>query len=198
MQEPNRSSELLETLVRRAQDGDAVAFEELLRKCYRDIYRWALVQTGDPDDADDVVQEVLLRLHRRLRSYRGRSRFTTWLFQITRNAALELHRTRMRAQRLARRVDRLKPDDQDGAVDRLEQLHTSSVVEVVRVFLHDLPSRQRQIFDLADLQGYAPTEIGRMLEMNPVTVRANLCKARRAIRTKILERHPEMVEGLRS
>ena len=49
-------------------------------------------------------------------------------------------------------VDRLKPDDQDGAVDRLEQLHTSSVVEVVRVFLHDLPSRQRQIFDLGSTQ----------------------------------------------
>jgi len=70
------------------------------------------------------------------------------------------------------------------------------VVSAIRTLFERLPSRQRQIFDLADLQGYTPTEIGDMLGMNPVTVRANLCKARRAIRSKLIERHPKMVEEL--
>jgi DNA-directed RNA polymerase specialized sigma24 family protein len=50
------------------------------------------------------------------------------------------------------------------------------------------------VFDLADLQGYSPSEIGKMLEMNAVTVRANLCKARRAIRTSILDQYPQLLE----
>ena len=84
----------------------------------------------------------------------------------------------------------------DTRVMNVQQQSDSAVVTAIRTLFERLPSRQRQIFDLADLQGFTPTEIGEMLGMNPVTVRANLCKARRAIRSQLIERHPKMVEEL--
>jgi RNA polymerase sigma-70 factor (ECF subfamily) len=187
--------ETVEVLVRRAQGGDDRAFEAVVRQTYDQVYRWALVQTGDADDADDVTQEVLFRMHTKLRSYKGRSRFTTWLYQVTRNAAYELGRRRTTQLRFREKLGRMQIDDTQVATVPAQA--DSAVVTAVRALFERLPSRQRQIFDLADLQGYTPTEIGEMLGMNPVTVRANLCKARRAIRSQLIERHPKMVEELR-
>ncbi|UCG88900.1 MAG: RNA polymerase sigma factor [Gemmatimonadota bacterium] len=184
----------VEALVQQAQDGDAEAFETLVRQIYDQVYRWALVQTGDADDADDVTQEVLFRLHTKLRSYKRRSRFTTWLYQVTRNAAYEMARRRTAQLRFREKLGRMETEDTH--LKAIQVQPDSNVVTVIRSLFERLPSRQRQIFDLADLQGLTPTEIGDMLGMNPVTVRANLCKARRAIRSQLIERHPQMVEEL--
>jgi RNA polymerase sigma factor (sigma-70 family) len=190
----NLPDETVEVLVRRAQGGDGSAFEALIREVYDQVYRWALVQTGDGDDADDVTQEVLFRLHTKLRSYKGRSRFTTWLYQVTRNAAYEQGRRRTTQLKFREKLGRMATDDAQEAT--VETQSDSTVLRTVRALFERLPLRQRQIFDLADLQGFTPTEIGGMLGMNPVTVRANLCKARRAIRSQLIERHPQMVEEL--
>ena len=185
-------------LIRRAQGGDRAAFEDLVRQHYGQIHRWALSVTGDSDDADDVVQEVLVRLSKRLKSYVGESRFSTWLFQVTRNTALGQQRKRARRNKLLAGFGRAEPKDNFVKENPLEQLQTSHVIDQIRTLFERLPARQRQVFDLADLQGFSPKEIGEMLAMNPVTVRANLCKARRSIRAKILERFPEMAEGFLS
>jgi RNA polymerase sigma-70 factor (ECF subfamily) len=190
----NVPDETVEVLVRQAQGGDSEAFESLVRQVYNQIYRWALVQTGDADDADDVTQEVLFRLHTKLRSYRGRSQFTTWLYQVTRNAAYEMGRKKTTQLRFREKLGRMETDDTRATT--VQEQPDSAVVSAIRKLFEMLPSRQRQIFDLADLQGYTPTEIGDMLGMNPVTVRANLCKARRSIRSKLIERHPRMMEEL--
>ena len=190
----NLPDETVEVLVRRAQGGDNEALEALIRQIYGQVYRWALVRTGDADDADDVTQEVLFRLHTKLQSYKGKSRFTTWLYQVIRNAAYELGRKKTTQLRFREKLGRMETDDTRATT--LQEQPDNAVVSAIRKLFEMLPSRQRQIFDLADLQGYTPTEIGDMLGMNPVTVRANLCKARRAIRSKLIERHPKMVEEL--
>lgn len=187
---------LEEALVGRARAGDENALEQLIRRCYRQIFRWALVQVGDPDDADDVTQTVLLRLHRRLKSFRGRSRFDTWLYRVTRNASLEWLRGRRRRERLAERAGAERPEA--GGPDPLTEVQAMDAAAMIRRAFAELPDRQREIFDLVDLQGYAPAEIAEALEMNPVTVRANLCKARRAIRSRMLEVDPEIAEELKS
>lgn len=86
-------------LVERARAGDEAAFARLVARCYDRVYRWALGRTGDPDEADDVTQDVLVRMHRHLGGYRGRAQFTTWLYQITRNAAIDRARRRERRMR---------------------------------------------------------------------------------------------------
>lgn len=181
-------------LIPRAQRGDADAFDELIRRCYQQTYRWALTQTGDRDDADDVTQEVLVRLHRKLGSYHGQSRFTTWLYRVTLNAAMELHRRGTRHLHL----DIADAESLSGDQDESFGVDRSSASKAVRKAFEQLPAGQRQVFDLADLQGFTPKEIGEMLEMKPVTVRAHLSKARRAIRKRMLEQHPRLMEELSS
>ena len=68
---------------------------------------------------------------------------------------------------------------------------------MVRTFFGELPPRQREVFDLADLQGLPSTEIAARLGIEPVSVRAHLFKARRALRARILEAHPLLAEDVR-
>jgi RNA polymerase sigma-70 factor (ECF subfamily) len=194
LSEIQRLNEAVTPLVEKAQAGDQQAFNDLLRGCHPLVHRWALSLTADPDDADDIAQDVLVRVHRNLAKYGARSRFTTWLYQVTRNAALDQRRSRERQERIATHEyrDELQPD-RDRA-DRLEELHRSSVADLVKSFFEELPERQREVFDLVDLQDCKPVEVSEMLDMNPSTVRAHLLRARRTIRKRILERHPEMAE----
>jgi len=82
-------------LIRRAQRGEREALDELIRQKYRLIHRRALAKTGDADDADEVTQRVLIKLFRKLKTFRGRSSFNSWLYRITSNAAGEVHRGRV-------------------------------------------------------------------------------------------------------
>lgn len=189
------SKEALEGLALRVREGDDRAMGRLLRVAHPRVRRWALVKVGDPDDAEDVAQEVLLRVSRRLGSWDGRARFTTWLYAVTRNAALDLLSRRGRRAEAAGEATRSDPADARVTPAPADRIDDARAAELVRVFFEELPDRQREVFDLADLQGYAPVEIAGMLDVKPGTVRANLFKARRAIRERILAARPELVEA---
>lgn len=189
------SKEALEGLALRAREGNDRAMESLLRAAHPRVRRWALVKVGDPDDAEDVAQEVLLRVSRRLGSWDGRARFATWLYAVTRNAALDHVSSRSRRTEVATEAARSDPAgdrERPAPADRIDDARAAALV---RAFFEELPERQREVFDLADLQGYAPVEIAGMLDAKPGTVRANLFKARRAIRERILAARPELVEA---
>lgn len=187
-------NESLEQLARAAVDSEA-AFERLVRRCYDRIHRWAMVATGDADEADDVAQETLLRMHRGLAGFRGDARFTSWLYRITRSAAGDLGRRRAGRTRKLLRLMRHGGGEHEAAPPVVARIETERRVALVRAFWRELPRAQREIFDLADLQGHAPGEIAEMLAMKPVTVRAHLFKARRTIRRRMLDAEPGTTEG---
>ena len=198
MSDTRQLDDAVAPLVGRAQAGDARARDELLRRCHATVYRWALVHTGDPDDADDVAQEVLVRLYTRLDRYAGRSRFTTWLYQVTRNAAIGLGRRLASGLRLAHNVARQPEAESAAREDPVERVQESQVRQIVTELFRALPARQREVFHLTEVEGLAAPEIAERLGMSPVTVRAHLFRARRALRTKILARHPELAEDRES
>jgi len=192
--EPRSPREPPADLVRRAQAGEAVALDELVRWCYPMVRRWALVRTGDPDEAEDVTQDVVAGLGERVRRFEGRSRFATWLFRITANAATGRDRRRTRRLKLLGSWGAVRGGERDEEERRLAALHGEMVAGLVRTLLVELPERQRQVFDLADLQGYDAAEIAAMLEVDPATVRGHLMRARRVLRGRILEELPELRE----
>jgi RNA polymerase sigma-70 factor (ECF subfamily) len=194
LSEIQRLNEAVTPLVQRAQAGDQQALGDLLRRCYQQIYRWALSLTGDRDDADDVTQDVLIRVHQRLGQFREQSSFTTWLYRVTRNSAGDFHRRRVRRERAVERSARHERGQPGATATPLEELEASNVTELVKALFEELPERQREVFDLVDLQNWSPVEVSQALSMKPVTVRAHLHRARRTIRKRILERHPELME----
>jgi RNA polymerase sigma-70 factor (ECF subfamily) len=184
-------------LVPRARHGDADALELLLRRCRGTVFRWALVQTGDAADADDVTQEVLIRLHTALPRYAGRSRFTTWLYQVTRHEAASLGRRARRRLRLAGAIERETAGSAIAPDDAVDRLHAAEVAALARGLLRGLPRRQREVFALADLEGCPITEIAERLGTSAVTARVHLFHARRALRAAVLERWPALREEAR-
>jgi RNA polymerase sigma-70 factor (ECF subfamily) len=188
--EPDGSPDL-PALIRHVQDGDRHAFGRLVARIEGNIRRWAL-RLVDEDDADDVTQDVLLLVERRLPQFEARSRFSTWLYRITQNVALERRR---KDARRARRLEVYVPDGTSEPVDRVDE---SALASIVLRYFAELPARQREIFELADLKGLTAAEIAERLDMKPVTVRANLFKARRTIRERMLADYPRMLEEYRS
>jgi RNA polymerase sigma-70 factor (ECF subfamily) len=186
------AEELDHGLVRRAQTGDADALRDLVRLAYPLVRRWALVRTGDPTEADDLTQDVLVHVMQRLDGFQGAGRFTTWLYTVVRRAAADRFRRRSRRARLegdpraAMEVTPETPPDPDA------RTQTDESLGVIEAFFRRLPPRQREVFDLAELQGLTSPEIARRLGIEPVSVRANLFKARRALRAHVLAHHPHL------
>ena len=200
MSEEAEHIDLTIELVRDARTGDRSAFERLISLHYRRVHRWALIGTGDPDDADDVTQRVLILVHRKLRSFRGDASFESWLYRITSNAVGELFRKRKSRRRAMDRYEasraqaRTTEGTQKGPDERAAD---DQVVDLVTTFFEELPAKQRESFDLVELQGLKATEAAELLGVEASTVRVHLLRARRAIRSRVLEQHPALVEDYR-
>jgi RNA polymerase sigma-70 factor (ECF subfamily) len=196
LSETRRWEDRAAELVRQAQAGDRDAREALLAVCHPVVRRWAGVLTRDPDDADDVAQDALIQVALKLETFAQRARFPTWLYQVTRNAALSLHRRVARRIRLIGGMGaRMEPDQGPDPSDAAE---TSQVRSLVTALFHELPTRQREVFFLVDIEGHDPVDAAGHLGLNPATVRAHLFRARHTLRARILERHPEIAEEFRA
>lgn len=178
--------------VRQAADGDEAAFRGLVRELYPSLRRWALAATGDADEADEVVQRTLIRVHRGLAGFSGQAKLSTWAYRILTRAVIDVERGRSAGPTLVRDLPADVGEDPD---DPVRSLHAERVAGEVRAAMEGLPRRQREVAVLVDHEGRRPAEVAEMLGLKPVTIRASLFKARRAIRERILERHPELKEG---
>lgn len=183
--------DILGALVGSAKQGSAAAFTELADRIRARVRYWAARVVQDEDDADDVAQQVLLKLHLRIREFEGRSRFTTWLYRLTVNTALNRRRLDRRRSHLLRRASEppstMMPDvDTQAEKDRLAVL--------VRACVSELSDREREVFQMADLKGMSTVQIAAALGLRPVSVRATLSRARRRIRIRMLEQHRQLLE----
>jgi RNA polymerase sigma-70 factor, ECF subfamily len=190
----DRSEHALDVqLVSLASAGDDSAFATLVTRYQPAVFRWALVFAQDPDEAEDLVQEVFVRAHRNFSQYRSDAPLGAWLYSITRSTANQFRRTRKRRKRLSLSPSAMPyrdvyTTDPGGRVDR------ERAAALIRELFSELPSRQREIFDLVDLQGLSPAEAAERTGTKPVTVRANLFKARATIRARFLATHPSYGE----
>jgi len=184
-------------LVQRAQTGDRDGLRELVEAAYPLVHRWALVRTGDPMEADDLTQDVMIQMIRKLDRYSGTARFGTWLYTVTRHAASDGFRRAKRQADVAedpRAVEAFTPSTPMGADEAIDR---GTMSGMVGAFFRELPLRQREVFDLVELQGLTSPEVAERLGIEPVSVRAHLFKARKALRSRILEARPELAEDLR-
>jgi RNA polymerase sigma-70 factor (ECF subfamily) len=176
-----------------AAAGDESAFTTLVTRYQPAVFRWALIFASDPDEAEDVAQEVFVRTHRLLAQYRSDGSLEAWLYAITRRTANQMRRKQKRRGRLAlspgaRPAREVYTTDPGGRVDR------ERATALIHEMFWELPARQREIFDLIDLQGLTPAEVAERTGMKPVSVRANLFKARSSIRARVLATHPSYSE----
>ena len=186
----------LTMLVRRARGGSPSAFDELAQRVRERVTRWAR-RVVDDDEAEDVAQLVLVRMHERLAEFEGRSRFGSWLYRMTRNVALERRRLEARRSALLARERALVDDEAQRAIES-EDADSARVRALLAMYFDALSPRQRQVFERVELRGLSPGEVARELGIEASTVRVLLLRARRTIRTRILTQHPDLLEEFRS
>lgn len=156
-------------LVRRARDGDAAAFDEIVRTLRAPVVRYVDHLVRDRALAEDVTQETFVRCYRNLERYEFQGRFTTWLVQIARNAGIDAMRARDRHTRAWQRVAPPAPAT-DPAV-RAE----------IRAALASLPTRLREPLLLVEVTGLTYAEAGEVLRIPPGTVKSRVFHARRRL-----------------
>jgi len=169
-------------LVDRLRSGDRRAFEELVIAYQDRIFGVARQMLGNAAEAEEIAQEVFLRVHRSIAEFRGEARLSTWLYAIT---------SRLCLNRLASGDRRLRRDDAEAlerapaegnATARLER---SEVDAALRSAIAELPEERRIVVVLRDLEGLAYQEIAQALDLELSTVRSRLHRARMDLKAKL-------------
>jgi RNA polymerase sigma-70 factor (ECF subfamily) len=181
-----------EELAARAAAGDTTAFEILVSRHEGRVYRLGSRLTGSDADAQDVLQETFLAVYRGLASFRGASRFSTWLYRITTNVAL-VHR-RARRRRPTESLEEYLPRfDEDGQhAPEVSELRAASQADVLldgkllaeqaRAALERVPDLYREAFVLRDLEELDTSEVADLLGVDAATVRQRVHRARLLLR----------------
>lgn len=174
-------------LLRQARAGDQRAFEELIRMHERRVFSLGLRLTGSPDEAQDIYQEVFLRVFTGLTRFRGHSAFSTWVYRITINVCmthLEMRRKRGQIEQptAGPMLEEVGPPQEDTPESRLLGSETGARVEEA---LRALPPQQRLVFTLRHYEGYKLREIARMIGCREGTVKRYLFDATHSLRQRL-------------
>lgn len=175
-------------LVAKAKAGDLEAFELLVRRHTQLIYRALLAILGNSSDAQDAMQDALLSAFKHISGFQGRSKFSTWLVSIARNAALQRLRTRKSQESLDERA--LDDDDSNFRprqvrvwVDNPEQAYSRSEIRrLVETGISGLPTKYRTVVMLRDIEQFSTDEVARQLGLTVPAVKVRLLRGRLMLR----------------
>lgn len=177
----------LEELVRAAAGGDENAFAELVRLHEKKVYNLALRICGNAEDASDAAQEAFVSAWKGLPNFRGEAGFSTWLYRLTSNAAIDLLR-RNKRQRGEISLDDLNAgiDPVDRGPSLQERVEGAELREAVMAGLALLSEDHRQALVLREMQEMRYEEIASVLGVDLGTVKSRISRARGSLR-KILQ-----------
>jgi len=197
-----------EELVERFRDGGKEWFDELVRRHQKRMYWLARRIVGNHDDADDVVQDVFLKVYHGLRKFRGESSFATWLYRITTNAAIGMQRRRRIVEWVGLEPsllggtspegvpfrDEYRPEEAaTAAVSSGQDVPHSLEVEEQRAIIEKaiarLPRKQRLVFVLRYYEELPYAEISKILKTSGGGLKANYYHAVKKIATYVRRKY---------
>jgi RNA polymerase sigma-70 factor (ECF subfamily) len=165
-------------LIERAAEGDRAAFVTLVERHRGMVYRVAFQYAGNHYDADDIAQDVFIKVHRSLPAFRRDAQFTSWLYRITMNACIDHGRRRSPTTSL----DGASPDDrvsevvaEDPGPD--QRVFAGEVRREVEQAVDSLPPQQRIVFTMRHFEGMKLCEIAESLGVAEGTVKRQLHSA---------------------
>jgi RNA polymerase sigma factor (sigma-70 family) len=180
-------------LVEQLQQGEASAFRKLVEEWQDMVYNTAIGIVQNPEDADDITQEVFVQVFQSIHSFKGDSKFSTWLYRITLSKALDLEKKKKRKKRFAfvqglfggREEEQLHPVDFDHPGVLAEKKESAAALFKA---LKLLPENQRIAFSLHKLEGQSYREVAEIMHTTLFAVESLMGRAKGNLK-KILNKH---------
>ncbi len=178
-------------LVERVRAGDVSAFDTLVRKYERQVFRIAQHITQNREDAEDVMQDAFLKAYEKLDQFQGNSKFYTWLVRIAVNESL----MRLRRRRTGKMVSidedveteegSVPRDLADWAPDPEQNYSQAELAEILEKTVKGLPPGFRVVFELRDVQGLSTEDTAEALGLSIPAVKSRLLRARLQLRERL-------------
>jgi RNA polymerase sigma-70 factor, ECF subfamily len=178
-------------LVTAAREGDMHAFEQLIQKYDRNVFRIAQHITQNREDAEDVVQDAFLKAYQNLNKFQGNSKFYTWLVRIAVNEALMRLRKR-KADKTVSMDEDVETDEgsmprefADWSPNPEQQYGQAELGDILGKTIQGLPAGFRTVFVLRDVEGLSTEETAEMLGLSVPAVKSRLLRARLQLRERL-------------
>lgn len=181
----NRAEE--DAIVRRAQQGDLAAYDELVRRYQERIYATLYHMTANHDDANDLAQEAFIKGYQAIKSFKGGSSFYTWVYRIAVNKTLNFLKSRKNRSMMSLNdldFDAEKDPDLVALISDKTPRRDAALAELQKKLneaMLKLSEQHRLVVTLHDVQGLAHEEIAEIMECNTGTVRSRLFYARQQL-----------------
>jgi RNA polymerase sigma-70 factor (ECF subfamily) len=177
-------------LVTAARGGDISAFESLVNRYERKIFRLGMNITGNREDAEDVMQEAFLKAYQHLPEFEGNSRFYTWLVRIAVNQALmKLRKRRPNQVSLDEEIetgdDSFFRDVEDWGPSPAERFEQTQLHDILNSAISELDPSFRIVFQLRDIEEMSTEETADVLHLSVPAVKSRLLRARLKLRQKL-------------
>src|SRR5579864_2210087 len=178
-------------LVQAAKRGDDSAFEELVRRYDRNVFRIAQHITQNREDAEDVVQDAFLKAYQNLENFQENSKFYTWLVRIAVNEALMKLRRRRPGQMVSldedikTEEDSVPRDVADWAPNPGQLFDQAELRDLLQKTIQGLPASFRTVFVLRDVEGLSTEETAEALDLSIPAVKSRLLRARLQLRERL-------------
>ncbi|MGB2693416.1 MAG: sigma-70 family RNA polymerase sigma factor [Thermodesulfobacteriota bacterium] len=171
------------------------AFTELVNRYSDKVYRLAYRITGNPDDAEEVLQEVFIILIEKLHTFRQESRFSTWLYRVAANASYMFIRGGKKSKESQVSFDDYKPYNDQGVLQGVQdndwtdipdyKLLSMEGTQLIEKAIDELPEEYKIVFHMKDVEGMTSKEIAKILNLSLPAVKSRVLRARLFLRDKL-------------
>lgn len=163
-------------IIAKAQQGDIKAFEEIYRALFGYVSNVAFRMVGRMEDAEEITQDVFMKIHNHLKDFRFQSSLTTWVYRITVNSSLNHLKKDAYKKRNVPYVDEISAQAQEPSL-----AHREYQEKLIKDMLAGLSPEQRAVIILRGIEGLSYEEIAQSLQIPINTVRSRIKRAREAM-----------------
>jgi len=177
------------------------AFTELVNRYSDKVYRLTYRITGNPDDAEEVLQEVFIILIEKLHTFRQESRFSTWLYRVAANASYMYLRGGKKKKESQVSFDDYKPYNDHGVLEGVQDKDWSDIPDykllslegsqLIEKAIAELPEEYKIVFHMKDVEGMTSKEIAKILNLSLPAVKSRVLRARLFLRDKLSDYYSE-------
>jgi RNA polymerase sigma-70 factor (ECF subfamily) len=178
-------------LIAKFQKGCTFSFETIVSRYETKVHNLAMRLTRNPEDAEEVLQDVFVTVYRKISGFEGKAKFSSWLYRITVNAAFMKLRKRKQDQSVS--LDDMLPHLQNKAITQRNAFGARSdslalnneIKNALEGAIDKLPEEYRAVFILRDIDGLSNKEVGEILDLSIPAVKSRLHRSRLMLRKKL-------------